>query len=251
MAHKLSPILQAARDILEDSGNKGMHVGDIAIAAVAQHKNLGLSAEDFHKKVQQAIANNLKLKTAKPTFAPVNWAKGPRKGKPMQGWYRLKAIRNPSPVPPAPPTPPKAGFTGKGGEYAVMSELLFWGFNASIMTVDDGIDIVASNDDGKFFHIQVKTATRQDSGKYSFAISQASFRRYHGSNVFYVFVLRENMKNKYIIIPSTHIQFLINTRAIADNATLSLSISSDDKKKKYLLNNTDITPCFGNFGEIG
>lgn len=82
MAHDLSPILQAARDILEKSGSKGMYVGDIAIAAVAQHKNLGLSTEDFHKKVQQAIAANLKLKTVKPTFAPVNWSKGPRKGKP-------------------------------------------------------------------------------------------------------------------------------------------------------------------------
>lgn len=48
-------------------------------------------------------------------------------------------------------------FYGKGGEFSVVSELLFRGYNASIMSVDEGIDITASKGD-KFFFIQVKTS---------------------------------------------------------------------------------------------
>src|SRR3989339_1094309 len=51
----------------------------------------------------------------------------------------------------------ESGFTGKGGEHLVCSELLFLGFNASIMSVDVGVDISAIKDD-KFFGIQVKTS---------------------------------------------------------------------------------------------
>lgn len=131
-----------------------------------------------------------------------------------------------------------------------MSELLFWGLNASAMIVDDGIDIVASNEKGKFFYIQVKTATRQGSGKYSFAINQASFKRYNTANVFYVFVMRGTLSNEYVIVPSTHINFLVNTGAIMGSSTLSLSITSDLKKTRYTLNGTDITPCYGDFGQI-
>ena len=94
MGNELSPILQAAKEILSDVGLKGMHVQDLAEAAVAQNKNLGLTAEEFKKKVQVALLNNLKLKTTKPSFAPVKWDKGPRKGKPKQGWYRIKVERS-------------------------------------------------------------------------------------------------------------------------------------------------------------
>lgn len=48
-------------------------------------------------------------------------------------------------------------FCGKGGEFAVVSELLFRGYNASIMSADEGVDITASKGD-KFFFIQVKTS---------------------------------------------------------------------------------------------
>lgn len=249
MTHQLSPILQAAKDILKGAGLKGMYVRDIAEAAVAQHKNMNLSVEDFHKKVQTAIAANLKLKSAKPTFAPVNWDKGPRKGKPRQGWYRLRPDRSTPAVKAVSAPQVSNAFLGKAGEHAVMSELLFWGFNSSIMTVDDGIDIVSSKD-SKFFHIQVKTATRQDNGSYSFSIKQDAFRRYDAANVFYVFVMRETLKNEYIVVPSSHIKFLMGIGAITDSTNLSVTITADAKRTRYALNGTDITPCYGGFGQI-
>src|SRR3989344_4130368 len=53
----------------------------------------------------------------------------------------------------------EGGYIGKGGEHLVCSELLFRGFNASIMSVDVGVDISAIKDN-KFFGIQVKTARK-------------------------------------------------------------------------------------------
>lgn len=250
MAQALSPILTVAKEILQTAGRKGMHTSEIAQAAVAQNKNMGLAPEDFQKKVQAALAANLRLKATKPSFAAVNWDKGSRKGKPKQGWYRVK-IEKTTPVGET-VLAPQAGkdFLGKAGEYAVMSELLFWGYNASIMAVDDGVDIVASKHNS-FFHIQVKTASKQDSGKYYFSIRGSSFKRYSGSNVFYVFVMRGDIGNEYIILPSVHIDFFLKAHALPDSQNLSITISTNARKTEYRLNSEhDVTPFFGRFGEI-
>ena len=250
MAHTLSPILQAAEAILENAGLKSMSLDQIAEAAMAQYKNLGLSGEEFRKKVSAALAANLKLKSAKPTFAPVNWNSGPRKGKPKQGWYRLK--RQKTVFPEATIQAPKtdSSFLGCAGECAVMGELLFWGYNASTMAVDDGVDIVASKG-GKFFYIQAKTASCQDGNKYQFTIPQSSFKRYDTYNVFYVLVLRKAQRNDYIILPVGSINHYLNSGAINRTASLSLGITHDDKRTKYILNGKEnITSFLGDFGVI-
>ena len=110
--------------------------------------------------------------------------------------------------------------------------------------------IVASKN-GKFFHIQVKTATSQENGKFFFSISQASFKRYHDTNVYYVFVMRLGTRNEFVIMPSTHIEYILNAGIITAQATLLFSISADAKNSKYTLNGKhDITPFYGKFGEI-
>ena len=247
---ELSPILTTVKEILQEVGRKGMNVQDIAEAAVSRNANMGLSAEDFCKKVSSALASNLKLKSTKPTFAKVNWDKGSRKGKPRMGWYRLRQEKI-TPVLETVQTPKiNKPFLGKAGEYAVMSELLFWEYNASVMAVDDGVDIVASKG-SSFFHIQVKTATCQDNGKYLFTINQASYKRYDAANVFYVFVLRQNQGNEYIIIPSRTLQYFIDTGVIAGASVYSITISTDAKKAEYTLNSkASVTPYYGKFGEI-
>lgn len=50
-------------------------------------------------------------------------------------------------------------YVGKAGEHFVVSELLFRGYNASIMNVDEGLDIVATKE-GKLYNIQVKTSNK-------------------------------------------------------------------------------------------
>jgi hypothetical protein len=48
------------------------------------------------------------------------------------GVYRLRKTA----FPPSPPPPPATNtlFLGKAGEYSVASELLFWGFNVSVLS---------------------------------------------------------------------------------------------------------------------
>lgn len=75
----------------------------------------------------------------------------------------------------------ESGFTGKAGEHLVCSELLFRGFNASIMSVDVGLDIVATKKT-KMFGIQVKTSNLNSFKTYVFDIRKASFER-HDSRV--------------------------------------------------------------------
>lgn len=243
---KLTPILEVVRDILKNAGMKGMHVDDIAAAAVSVNKNMGLSAENFSKRIQSALASNLKLKTQKPSFAKVEGAK---KGQFKRGWYRVKIDRSASATPPPEPPEAEKSYIGKAGEMAVISELLFWGYNASAMLVDSGIDVVASKG-GKYFHIQVKTASDRD-GRFIFTIKNISFQSNHDSTMFYVFVLRRKTLNEFVIIPSAYLKALIAGGKINQGPTISVFITADPKGRKYLLNSSvDVGIYVGNFGGL-
>ena len=106
----------------------------------------------------------------------------------------------------------EGGFTGKGGEHLVTSELLFRGYNASIMSVDVGVDISAIKDN-KFFGIQVKTSNSNKFDVYNFHIRRVSFERHNQGNIFYIFVLRQK-ENKFVILPSSEIERKIKEGAV-------------------------------------
>ena len=243
---QLTPILEVAKEILKSAGLKGMHVDDIAKLALEQNKNMGLSFEDFSRKLQTALASNLKLKTQKPSFARVE---GSKRGQYRRGWYRTKLEKQLPVANSITPPDTEKSYIGKAGEMAVMSELLFWGYNASAMLVDSGIDLVASKS-GKYFHIQVKTSTEND-GRFYFSIKNSSFLANHDSSMFYVFVLRRKLNCEFIIIPSSYINALISSGKIAQNSALSITISVDEKRHKYILNGSvDIGIYVANFGHI-
>lgn len=247
MEQKLTDILEVAKEVLKPAGLKGMHVNAIAEEAARHNKTNTLSVEEFAKRLQVALAGNLKLRTRKPSFAKVE---GKKKGVFKKGWYRVKVERTPTAAAQIEPPQTDKAFTGKAGEYAVMSELLFWEFNASVMAVDDGIDVVASKDN-KYFHVQVKTAAEQDGGRFTFTIKHSSFKEHDSATMFYVFVLRRGLRNEYIIIPSGLIRNLISTSRITQSQILSVTIAVDTKGVKYTLNGTtDVSPYFGNFGGI-
>lgn len=247
MDQKLTEILEIAKDILKPAGLKGMHVSEIAQVAAQHNRTLSLPVEVFVSRLQTALANNLKLKTRKPSFAKVE---GKKKGVFKRGWYRVKVERNPSAAAQIDPPQTDKAFTGKAGEYAVMSELLFWEFNASVMAVDDGIDVVASKDN-KYFHVQVKTAAEQDGGRFTFTIKYNSFKEHDSATMFYVFVLRRGLRNEYIIIPSSYLRTLVSGGRIIPHPMLSITITADLKGVKYSLNGSaDVSPYYGNFGGI-
>jgi len=109
----------------------------------------------------------------------------------------------------------EGGFTGKGGEHLVCSELLFRGFNASIMSVDVGIDIVAIRDN-QLFGIQVKTSNINRFDTYVFDIRKVSFERHSNGNVFYIFVLHGEKKNHFLILPFHEVEKKVHEKAILE-----------------------------------
>lgn len=109
----------------------------------------------------------------------------------------------------------EGGFTGKGGEYLVCSELLFRGFNASIMSVDVGMDIVATKDN-LLFGIQVKTSNLNKFNTYVFDVRKVSFERHNTGNVFYIFVLHEGGDNKFLILPFHEMEKKVHEGAILE-----------------------------------
>ena len=240
---ELSPVLQSAKDILAQ-GKKEMHVNDIAASAVASNKNLGLSVDAFATKLSSALAAN--LKTQKPIFAkPLN-----KQGRPQKGVYRLKQSHTPSLIPKEGPPPTSNLFLGKAGEYAVMSELLFWGYNVSLMAVDQGIDLVTSKN-GRYHHIQVKTATSaSDDGPFVFQITQKAFDANHNSTMWYVFVMRKKLNTAYAVVPSSHLHTLRSAGAIGGQ-NLSIQLTAEDRGRRYMLNGkSDVSMFINRFGLI-
>ena len=247
MASELSAILATARDIL--AANKApMHVSDIAEEAMRTCRNQQLSLEDFQKKLMSALAAN--VKTASPSFAKVA-SKTSKTGGLRRGIYKLKPTRR-NAVLKTPETPPtfSKNFKGKEGHHAVSSESLFWGLNASLMAVDEGIDIVASKDN-RYFHIQVKAASPSDAGRYTFTIKSEAFESNDNAHTFYIFVMRRRGGNDYAVLPSSHLRNLKSLGVIAGSNGLSISIAPDEKGKSYAMNRRDdITPVINNFSII-
>lgn len=109
----------------------------------------------------------------------------------------------------------ESGFVGKAGEHLVCSELLFRGFNASIMSVDVGMDIIATKDN-KLFGVQVKTSNLNQYNSYVFDVRKVSFERDHAGNVFYIFVLKGTKENNFLILPRIIIEQKVHEKAILE-----------------------------------
>lgn len=94
----------------------------------------------------------------------------------------------------------EGGYTGKAGEHLVCSELLFRGFNASIMSVDVGMDIIATKEN-KLFSVQVKTSNLNSFDTYVFDVRKVSFERHDSGNIYYIFVLHGEKSNDFLVLP--------------------------------------------------
>lgn len=88
-------------------------------------------------------------------------------------------------------------YIGTAGECAVMSELMFRGYNANRMMIDEGIDIVATKDN-LYYYIQVKTVALKD-GRVYCQIPRYRFDQYVSSQIRYIIVARTDNKNIYFM----------------------------------------------------
>ena len=232
---KLSPVLEIARQVLTEH-RKAMHVNDIAAVAITTNRNLGMSQDQLAIRLGSALSTNVKAKS--PSFTKTKNKTGGLK----RGIYRVKqgGAREIALVKQRISAPKDVGtnFIGKAGEHGAMSELLFWGYNASLMSVDEGIDIVASKA-GHYFHIQVKSSAETQGGRFAYKIKSAIFTKHHALNTFYFFIMRRERGFDFAILPSTHLQHLIGLGVISGKGDYSITITSDDRRRVYRLNNTD------------
>lgn len=102
-------------------------------------------------------------------------------------------------------------FIGMAGEAAVLSELLFNGYNANRMLIDDGVDIVASKDN-TYFYVQVKTTYIRENRIYCH-INERSYDRHIQSQMRYIIVARykdgEADRNMFFVFNNNDIDRLI------------------------------------------
>lgn len=235
--------LDVAKRVLE-SAKAPMKASDIATQAIRLGYVSDVTPEDFTKRLLASLSTSVKRKDS--PFSRVKNSRGGFKS----GVYRLKPSKSTQTeiFPSESADSEDTLFIGKGGEYAVMAELLFLGFNVSLMSVDKGVDIVAANDKEKYFHIQVKTGTVSD-GNCRFNIDKSSFNRTNNSSTFYVFVLRHKKRCDFIVMPSSQITTFVNLGVITGAQKLSVAIRTE--AKKYMLNGRqDITHFANGFGLI-
>ncbi|MDR2439557.1 MAG: hypothetical protein LBE12_09355 [Planctomycetaceae bacterium] len=147
-------------------------------------------------------------------------------------------------------------YFGKAGEFAVISELLFNGYNASIMSVDEGIDITASKNN-KFFFIQVKS-TQFINDSVSLSIKHNKFINNSSAEIYFIIVFRYAYKsvntNRYIVIQNKLLDNYIFTGAVSkkDDGTINVKIKQKDGHL-YLYNGNEyakIDHLLDNFNSI-
>lgn len=132
-------------------------------------------------------------------------------------------------------------FTGKAGECAVMSELLFRGFNVNQMMVDGGIDLVGFYE-GSYYFYQVKTVGVKD-GVINAGIPIDNYDKDRGysSHMRYVIVARykgsDNIeKNQFFVFSHEDLDRLMHSRCIKRGTQyISIKIRFHERSGKPVL----------------
>lgn len=229
--------------------NNTMNLDMMAQIAVERNLVRDLSFDD----VRDRIRNSLHTNSGNGKRAKFTKLKNPKTGKARKGWYKLRTATHIKVVRSDEQVTANKLYTGKAGEYAVFSELLFREFNASLMAVDDGIDIVASKNNHHFY-IQVKAANGDEFGPYTTSILQTNFK--HQTTTFYVMVLRrkdkERFYNDYLILTSQEVRsVMLYDQADKKSISLTVRIEKRNGVAKYILNgHRDVTLDINDFGKI-
>jgi len=244
-------VRESIEEILKEA-KQGLHVRDIS--RHIYDKLSGLFEEnklDFEKvllRVNSVLNNDVKRQNG--IFAKV---KNPKTKKDKKGVYKLKSVKkepkreplgeqikifSPEPSPETPVIPTMATtqplYIGKAGECAVMSELLFRGYNVNSMLVDDGIDIIASKNN-VFYYIQVKTSFLNEKNRIYFpTIKQNRFDSYIGTQMRYIIVARcrENKveTNMYFVFNNNDIQrFAFSNLVNSSGGGINIKIEIDER----------------------
>lgn len=219
-------------------GKKELHVQEIAQHiknTIASYSDI--SIEEIQRRINTHLANDVKKKTEHHYKKSIN----PKTKKPRKGYYTQYSKKAPSTkIKPDSLQQKLTGicaqdgydntiqtaptlYTGKAGEFAVASELIFRGYNASIMSVDEGIDITASKGD-KFYFIQVKT-TLFSNNQITISIKSSNFIKRTKEPIHYIIVFRyprdNAYMNRYIVLKDYDLNRYVNSSLLQKNGDTS------------------------------
>ena len=239
------------KTLSEKEAKHGLHVNTISERIFMSGEYPDITLEELTSKIIGILSRDVKGKN--PEFSKVRNGKGGFK----KGIYKIKTKISITPNPKDPDSIMKINpemddtdkeklmaknlFIGKAGECSVMSELLFRGYNANSMMVDDGVDIVA-NKDNIYYFIQVKTTYLKD-GKIYAAIKQNRFDAFIGNQIRYVVVARCKISNIdsniFFVFNNSDIQkFIFNNTVNATGNDIRIKIRMDSDTKKPILYHT-------------
>lgn len=140
----------------------------------------------------------------------------------------------------------KQRYSGKAAENLVVAELLFRGFNAQILQVDEGIDVFATNiKKNELYLIQVKHTYYDNITKSRpVSITVSSFEKNKKSNVYYILVLERDIdKRDFLILPFIKVDELIENGSISknENSTKMLITVVHNGEDDALIGKTDVS----------
>jgi len=92
----------------------------------------------------------------------------------------------------------KNRFFGKAAELHVTAELLYRGFQAANIPIDEGLDVLAVKSN-KTFYFQVKH--KDISNNEGISVTKSSFEKRGGGDVYYIFVLLSEKKREFLVVP--------------------------------------------------
>ena len=153
-------------------------------------------------------------------------------------------------TPPLPPVPPASEYVGTAGECAVISELLFCGYNANRMMVDEGVDIIAVKNN-LYYYVQVKTTSIKDGRIYT-QIKTDRFNQFMSAQIRYIIVVRYDdhgiSRNMFFSFTPQQIDQAAYDGCIkkGDNS-VSIKIKFNDKTGKPILYDNNECSCAWNW----
>jgi len=127
--------------------------------------------------------------------------------------------------------PNKPLFWGRAGETYIVAELMYRGYNASLLPVDLGVDVIAIKD-SKTFYFQVKNISFDKVLSRTIPITTSSFSKNQSSNMFYVFVLQRGQAKNILFLPYQKMHELISKKLIVfdeNSKDFSICVSISEK----------------------
>lgn len=160
-------------------------------------------------------------------------------GKDSELEYRNGKYSKRKRVLPPPPGSANSNYIGAAGECAVMSELLFAGYNVNRMMVDEGVDIVAVKDN-IYYYVQVKTTIVKENGNITCSIDKERQAQYIGNQMRYIIVARTKdhsgaPKNIFFKFSPNDIQQAIFNQCISVGTRINIKIKFNTKTGEPIL----------------